>query len=152
MPQRRRQQQQRAADPDTSIWVQLAPMLILLVFSLLSFLPSIINPPTPPPAFSWEASAAFPTERLTSPHQVPYYVSPAFDSHPIAASIPIEHRSLRQGGRFSPQLYEWEREIETGKIRELRGKCQREQQNKEQMLERKRGFLGYGADWEEIRR
>lgn len=127
-------------------------MLILLFFSLLSFLPSILNPPTPPPAFSFEASAAFPTQRLTSPHQVPYYVSPAFDSHPIGQSLPDKHKTERQAARYSTMLKSWEQEIETDKIRQLQSKCRWEMQNKERNLEAKRGFLGIGADWDEIRR
>jgi DnaJ family protein B protein 12 len=127
-------------------------MLILLFFSLLSFLPSILNPPTPPPAFQFETSAAFPTQRLTTPHQVPYYVSPAFDTHPIGQSLPEKHKADRQGARFSPQLRQWEKEIEAEKIRELQGRCRWEMQNRERNLEAKRGFLGIGADWDEIRR
>lgn len=157
--QTRMHPRQRARAPEnaepSSLLSQLAPMLILVLFSLVSFLPSLLNPPIEPPPFSFSPSPpVYTDERLTTRFEVPYYVNPGqFARHPIWESIPVGQKANPKAGRWSADLRRFEeQEVELGYVRLLDGRCRAEQEVRRSAVDRNRGFFGLGADWEEIRR
>ncbi|CDZ97232.1 Molecular chaperone (DnaJ superfamily) [Phaffia rhodozyma] len=154
-PQRRaRNPQGNGAETESSLLSQLAPMLILVLFSLISFLPNILNPPVQPPSFSFAPrSPDFTTERLTSKFSVPYYVNPAeFNRHPIFESIPGSQKSNPKAGIYSSELRKFEeQEVELGYVKQLNSRCNADHERKQREIERHSGFFGVGADWEKVK-
>jgi len=64
---------------NTSIWLQLAPLFVLLFFSLLTNLPSLlVSPPPPDPLFSFDpypsGSTKYTIHRKTQNHKIDYYL------------------------------------------------------------------------------
>ena len=141
------QQQQRRAGDTRGLLVQLAPMLILFLFSILSALPNIFTTPaTPDPRFTFTPSARYNTERMTGPLGIKYHVnSQEFMSHPIAAEI------ARDDTRKGPQLSKFEDVVERAFTRDLISQCQfaidRKHRRKEELI----GLFGIGTDWEKVR-
>jgi DnaJ family protein B protein 12 len=144
---RQGQQQQQRAGGTRGLLLQLAPILILFLFSILSALPNIFTtPPTPEPRFAFTPSARYNTERATIPLGVKYHVnSQEFMSHPIAAEI------ARDDTKRGPQLSRFEENIEKAFTRDLITKCHfaidRKRRRKEELI----GMFGIGTDWEKVR-
>lgn len=147
---RRRQQQQQqpqGAGGTRGLLIQLSPILILFLFSILSALPNIFaTPPTPEPKFAFTPSARYNTERATGPLGIKYHVnSQEFMSHPIAAEI------ARDDTKRGPQLLRFEDGIERVFTRNLITQCQfaidRKHRRKEELI----GLFGIGTDWEKVR-
>lgn len=141
------QQRQQGAAGTRGLLMQLAPVLILFLFSILSALPNIFStPPTPDPRFTFAPSTRYNTERTTGPLGIKYHVnSQEFMSHPIAAEI------ARDSTRKGPQLSKFEENIEKAFTRDLIVQCQvaidRKNRRKEELI----GIFGIGADWEKVR-
>ena len=146
-PGQGQQQQQQGAGGTRGLLMQLAPILILFLFSLLSALPNILStPPTPDPRYTFTPSTRYNTERTTAPLGVKYHVnSQEFMSHPIAAEI------ARDNTRRGPQLSRFEDNVEKAFTRDLIVQCQvaidRKNRRKEDLI----GIFGIGTDWEKVR-
>jgi len=149
-PRRRQgqqQQQPRGAGGTRGLLIQLAPMLILFLFSFLSALPNLFaTPPTPDPRYAFTPSTRYNTERITTPLGIKYHVnSQEFMSHPIAAEI------ARDNAKRGPQLSKFEEGVERAFTRDLIMQCQvaidRKHRRKEELI----GVFGIGTDWEKVR-
>ena len=145
--QQHQQRQQQGAGGTRGLLLQLAPMLLLFLFSILSALPNIFaTPPIPEPRYAFTPSVRYNTERTTAPLGVKYHVnSQEFMSHPIAAEIARD--SVRRG----PQLSKFEETVERAFTRDLIAQCQfaidRKHRRKEELI----GVFGIGTDWEKVR-
>ena len=150
-PRRRPGQGQRQPQPGAGgtrgLLMQLAPILILFLFSLLSALPNIFStPPTPEPRYTFTPSTRYNAERTTGPLGIKYHVnSQEFMSHPIAAEI------ARDETKRGPQLSKFEESVERTFTRDLVMQCQvaidRKRRRKEELI----GVFGIGTDWEKVR-
>ena len=137
-----------------SILLQLAPLLLLFLFSFFTSIPSLFTTPPPPdPSYAFSSHPPYTSQRLTSTLDIPYYVSPDdFTAHPIWASIPDSHKNLPKAGSSSRQLSQFERSIERHWTNQMVQMCERERDGRERRIEAKSGWLGVGADWEALRR
>ena len=145
--QRQQQPQQQAPGGTRGLLIQLAPILVLFLISILSALPNIFStPPTPEPRFAFTPSTRYNIERTTGSLGIKYHVnSQEFTSHPIAAEI------ARDGTRRGPQLSRFEDGVERAFTRDLITQCQfaidRKQRRKEELI----GLFGIGTDWAKVR-
>jgi len=141
------QQRQQGAGGTRGLLLQLAPMLFLFIFSMLSALPNIFTaPPTPEPRYAFTPSVRYNAERTTAPLGVKYHVnSQEFMAHPIAAEI------ARDSAQRGPQLSKFEETVEKAFTRDLIVQCQlaidRKHRRKEELI----GVFGIGTDWEKVR-
>ena len=149
-PRRRQgqqQQQRQAAAGTRGLLMQLAPMLILFLFSILSAMPNIFTtPPLPDPQYAFTPSARYNAERTTRPLGVKYHVNTQeFMAHPIAAEI------ARDNTKRGPQLSKFEENVEKAFTRDLITQCHiaidRKHRRKEELI----GMFGIGTDWEKVR-
>ena len=149
-PRRRQgqqQQQQQGAAGTRGLLMQLAPMLILFLFSILSAAPNIFTtPPIPEPRYTFAPSVRYNTERTTGSLGIKYHVnSQEFMGHPIAAEI------ARDDTKRGPQLSKFEENVEKAFTRDLIMQCQvaidRKHRRKEELI----GVFGIGTDWEKVR-
>lgn len=144
---RQGQQEQQGAEGTRGLLMQLAPVLILFLISILSALPNLFStPPTPDPRFTFTPSMRYNTERATGPLGIKYHVnSQEFMSHPIAAEI------ARDDTKRGPQLSRFEDNVEKAFTRDLISQCQfaidRKHRRKEELI----GLFGIGTDWEKVR-
>ncbi|EJD07708.1 DnaJ-domain-containing protein [Fomitiporia mediterranea MF3/22] len=148
---RRAQPQQREGDmPVRTLLAQLAPLIILFLFTFLSAVPNLFSSPrTPDPRYSFTPSSRFTTGRETEGLNVKYFVNQAeFAAHPIAKDL--EDASTRSDGRSS-LLDRFERNVEANYIDQVYMLCQRDQERQQRRKEAKMGFLGLGSDWDAIR-
>lgn len=111
---------QTAEKPPT--WVQLLPVLLLMGFAILTFIPTLFGfGPTPDPEFSFSPRAPYTSMRNTAGLDVPYYVNQAaWEKHPIHESIPEAKRSDPKAGRFSNDLRKFEQTVEQRYVTHLR--------------------------------
>uniref|UniRef100_A0A1A8BY85 DnaJ (Hsp40) homolog, subfamily B, member 12 n=1 Tax=Nothobranchius kadleci TaxID=1051664 RepID=A0A1A8BY85_NOTKA len=115
----RRERRERPRDGGLALFVQVMPILILVIVSALSQI--MVNSPSY--SLSFRPSAGYSQKRLTENLKVPYYV----------------------GERFSKEftgvnLKNVERSVEDDYISNLRNNCWKEKQQKEGMLYRARYF------------
>ncbi|SPO21672.1 related to HLJ1 - Co-chaperone for Hsp40p [Ustilago trichophora] len=136
-PGPRRQQ----ADPqNASILLQLLPLLVLGLFSLLAYAPTLFS--TPDPSFTWSPSTTYKTQRMTENHRVPYYVNDnQFNNHPFVT-----------GEGSKKDLAGFERRVENAYKQTLYSDCERKKEYQERRLASTRGFLGIGGDEEAAKR
>ncbi|KAK4054275.1 Chaperone protein dnaJ [Microbotryomycetes sp. JL201] len=87
-----------------SIWLQIAPLLLLFLFSFITQLPSLFGSSTPVnPDFAFERIPKYNVERTTSNMGVKYYVNPAqFAQHPIYEAVIRENPQLGFQSKFQP--------------------------------------------------
>lgn len=145
-----------------TLLAQLAPLIILFLFTFLSAIPNLFSSPrVPDPRFSFAPSARFNMGRETSGRNVKYFVNQAeFSAHPIG-----------KDSEQSPSLLgKFERAVEASYIDQIYMMCQRDQERQQRKKESKmclslrnhyfdlysspnfcRGFFGIGADWEAIK-
>ena len=89
-PQRRRTAAGGQAQAQQPAWVQLLPLIILVLFSLVSFLPSLFfTQPPPDPSYSFERSAFHDLHRQTHTHaKVDYFVNTRqYATHPFFSTL-----------------------------------------------------------------
>ncbi|KAK4054603.1 Chaperone protein dnaJ [Microbotryomycetes sp. JL221] len=88
-----------------SMWLQVAPLLLLFLFSLLSQLPSLFGTSAPAdPDFSFERIPRFNIERTTSNMGVKYFVNPTqFATHPIFDALVRENPQLGFSSKHEPE-------------------------------------------------
>ncbi|TDL23590.1 DnaJ-domain-containing protein [Rickenella mellea] len=147
---RRAGTQQAADNSPRSMLLQLAPILILFLFTFLSAIPNIFGPSsTPDPRYSFTPSSRYNVERRTGGLSVKYHVNQAeFSAHPIASDL----AAAQQTKSRSKLLEKFEGNVERVYTQQLYNVCQREMERKERRKEQKSGFLGIGADWDAIKR
>jgi len=145
--QGQQQRQQQGAGGTRGLLMQLAPILILFLFSLLSALPNILStPPTPDPRYTFTPSTRYNAERTTGPLGIKYHVnSQEFMAHPIAAEIARD--SIQKG----PQLSRFEETVEKAFTRDLIMQCQVAVERKHRRKEELIGLFGIGTDWAKVR-
>ncbi|XP_038128533.1 dnaJ homolog subfamily B member 12b [Cyprinodon tularosa] len=119
MRNQRRERRERPRDGGLAIFVQVMPILILVIVSALSQI--MVNSPSY--SLSFRPSAGYTQKRLTENLKVPYYVG--------------EHFSKEITGVNWKNL---ERNVEDDYISNLRNNCWKEKQQKEGMLYRARYF------------
>lgn len=111
VPRRAAGQGQQQQNP-TSIWLQVAPLLFLFAFSLLSQLPSFFGSSAPaPPNFSFDKTNHFSVPRSTA-SGVRYFVSPEqFAQHPIYESFLSANPSLGFSSSHAPGSAQYRRDL-----------------------------------------
>ncbi|XP_070847145.1 dnaJ homolog subfamily B member 12b [Chaetodon trifascialis] len=115
----RRERRERPRDGGLALFVQVMPILILVIVSALSQI--MVN--SPAYSLSFRPSAGYTQKRLTENLKVPYYVG--------------EHFSKEFTG---VNLKNLERTVEDDYVSNLRNNCWKEKQQKEGMLYRARYF------------
>lgn len=132
--QRRPGTRAQTADPqNANILLQLLPLLVLGLFSLLSYAPSLFS--TPDPSFTWSPSTMYRTQRMTTKHHVPYYVNEnQFNSHPFVT-----------GETSKSDISGFENRVENAYKQAMYTSCERQREYQERRLQATRGFLGIGV-------
>ncbi|KZT56895.1 DnaJ-domain-containing protein [Calocera cornea HHB12733] len=146
--------QQAAPNDAGSMFKQLLPLLIVILFSLLTSLPSLLGAfQTPDPSFSFQQSQYFDQERYTLSRNVPYYVNTRqFTKHPIWESIPVDRREDGRAGSASSKLKAFEGHIESSYSSILQNQCRREEDYREQRIQSEIGIFGIGTNWQAVER
>jgi len=141
-------QQQNQQETARSPLVQLLPILILFLFSVVTALPSLFaTPPTPDPRFAFSSTARYNMERQTTGLGIKYHVNgQEFMGHPIAAE------TVRDKQQRGPKLAKFEENVERAYTQDLVTTCQREIGRKQRRKDELVGIFGIGTDWEEVRR
>lgn len=141
--------QRQANNTQTSMWFQLLPILVLIAFSLLSYIPSLFT--VQDPEFRWRPTTMHRAHRTTFQRGVSYYVDPvSFARHPYVTSTTT---STRRGGtvqryskdKSSPELLAFERRVEEAWMKELYRQCENAQEYKRRRLSDAQGFFGFGV-------
>ncbi|CDR87754.1 related to HLJ1-Co-chaperone for Hsp40p [Sporisorium scitamineum] len=124
----------QAEPQNANVLLQLLPLLVLGLFSLLAYAPSLFS--TPDPSFTWSPSSIYKTQRMTTKHNIPYYVNDhQFNNHPFVT-----------GERSSRDLEGFEKRVENAYKQAMYSSCERSREYQERRLASTRGFLGIGAD------
>ncbi|CAO1615450.1 unnamed protein product [Parajaminaea phylloscopi] len=122
------------------LW-QLFPILIIALFSLISYLPSLVGPQEP--SFAFAPSGRFRDQRFTAPRSVSYYVDKKeWDSNEVVNNA----RVGTSGGPSRSGLRSFEAKVENSWKNVLYQQCTSHRDYQEQRIERTRGFFGLGAD------
>lgn len=134
-----------------TVLTQLAPLILLFVFTFLSTVPNLFGSSgTPDPRYSFTPSTRFNTERQTPNLNVNYFVNKAeFETHPITEEL-AKVANGKGDGRTS-LLNRFERNVEQTYKEQIYMSCQRDQERQQRRKEQKMGFLGIGADLEGIK-
>lgn len=150
---RAQQPQQQGEMNLRQMLTQLAPLLILFLFTFLSAVPSLFSEPqTPDPRYAFNPSSRFNLGRQTNALNVNYYVNKAeFSSHPIGEEISRVQAAKGAGGEKANLLEKFERSIEQHYKEQVYHACQREQELQQRRREQKMGFLGLGRDVEALK-
>ncbi|XP_070707772.1 dnaJ homolog subfamily B member 12b [Pempheris klunzingeri] len=119
MRYQRRERRERQQDGGLALFVQVMPILILVIVSALSQI--MVNSPSY--SLSFRPSAGYTQKRLTENLKVPYYVAEQFTKEFTGVNL----KNL-------------ERTVEDDYISNLRNNCWKEKQQKEGMLYRARYF------------
>ncbi|EPQ29669.1 uncharacterized protein PFL1_02889 [Pseudozyma flocculosa PF-1] len=125
---------------NAGILLQILPLIILGLFSLLTYAPALFS--TPDPNFEWQPTGLYRTQRMTPQHNVAYYVNDRqFNSHPIVT-----------GEKSRADLASFENRVESAYKQAMYGSCQRAREWQERRLASTRGFMGIGSDPEAAKR
>lgn len=138
-----RGQANNAEQARSSIW-QLAPLLILFLFSFLGSIGSMFSSSgTPEPRFSFNPTSRYNMERQTTNLNVRYHVNSAeFTGHPISAGM--ARNDLQP-------LKKFERNVEQVYTQDLYTICRRGLESKQRRKEAEIGVFGFGTDWEKVK-
>jgi len=144
------------AEPQSarSILLQLAPLLLLFFFSVISSLPSLFTTSPPPyPKYELSPHPPYTAARMTSTLDIPYYVSTQeFTAHPMWSTIPEAYRNQAKAGGSSQQLLNFERGIENRWKNEMIRSCEWQLSERTRKLEANSGIFGIGADRDALKR
>ncbi|PWN91459.1 DnaJ-domain-containing protein [Acaromyces ingoldii] len=149
MPRRPRAGGHQPQQESTSILLQLLPILILGLFSLLSYAPTLFG--TPDPLYTWNAQGAYRMPRTTLKHNVKYHVDPtAWSQHPFVQAAAGSGSATRKD---TSKLDGFERRVENSYKNILYNECERRRDYQERRLRASMGTLfGIGADREAEKR
>ncbi|KAK0532620.1 Chaperone protein dnaJ [Tilletia horrida] len=140
-PQAGAQGQRPRTHQDASVWLQLLPLLVIGLFTILTALPTLFS--TPDPKYSFYPSGAYRSQRFTPTHGVTYYVDQnSFSKHPFTTG-----ESQSNGG-----LNGFERRVERTWAGHLEDDCARKRENQDRRYQQELGFFGIGADLEAARK
>ena len=127
---------QQAEPQNANILMQLLPLLVLGLFSLLAYAPTLFS--TPDPQFTWAPNSIYKTQRMTPDHHVPYYVNDQqFNNHPFVT-----------GERSAKDIKGFENRVENAYKQAMYQQCERRREYQERRLASTRGIFGIGADEE----
>ncbi|CAO1619506.1 unnamed protein product [Sympodiomycopsis kandeliae] len=137
---RRPGQAQQPQQQPNLLW-QLLPILILGLFSLLSYLPSMLGPQDP--QFTFSPSGKFRHQRFTANKGVNYYVDQReWDTNDVVQGKVADSRNRNRNG-----LKSFENKVENSWKNILYNQCATFRDYQEQRIDRTRGFFGIGADY-----
>ncbi|KAI5120372.1 hypothetical protein M0805_006894 [Coniferiporia weirii] len=144
------QPQQQGEMSLRTMLAQLAPLIILFLFTFLSAVPNIFSTPrTPDPSYSFTPSTRFSVGRETTSLNVKYFVNQAeFSVHPISEELA---QKADKADARSSLLDRFERSVEQNYNERVYMLCQRDQERQQRRKEQKMGFLGIGSDWDAIK-
>ncbi|KAL9934011.1 hypothetical protein V8E36_007093 [Tilletia maclaganii] len=126
---------------DASIWLQLLPIIVIGLFTLLTALPGLFA--TPDPRFTFWPAGAYRTQRFTPKHTVSYYVDQnSFSKHPF-----VTGESQSNGG-----MPGFERRVEQKWVNHLEDDCSRRREAQDRRYQQELGFFGFGADLDKARK
>ena len=115
------------AQPETpaSPFVALLPLFILVLFALISVLPTLISGPgIPDPEFAYQRSTKLDSQRNTWQRGVPYWVNRnEWENSPIWQSVPEERRHQSDASMYSQKVRVFERNVETTYIHNLQNEA-----------------------------
>ncbi|WFD28195.1 Chaperone protein dnaJ [Malassezia nana] len=147
-------QQATGGANQTAMWFQLLPILIVLFFTIVSYIPQLFT--VSDPDFRWRPTSLHRAQRTTKDRGISYYVDPvSFAKHPFVTAS-TTYKS--QGGkvqRFSkdrsnPELRAFEKRVEEMWMKELYRQCENALEYKRRRLMDAQGFFGIGGDREKI--
>jgi len=142
-------QQPAGGANQTAMWFQLLPIIILVFFTLLSYIPQLFT--VSDPDFRWRPTSLHRAQRTTMDRGISYYVDPvSFAKHPFVTSSTTYKN---QGGnvhriskdRGSPELRAFEQRVEEMWMKELYRQCENAQEYKRRRLMDAQGFFGIGV-------
>ena len=117
---RPRRARQNATQEESSPLLALFPILILVIFALVSILPGILNPSDPEPGYSFEPSNQHAMGRKTFARKVPYWVNQKeWEGSAIWNNVPEERRDSPNPAIFSTKVKMFERGVESVYINQL---------------------------------
>lgn len=132
---------QEAEQSWTNTLFQLLPLLLLAVFSLLSYAPTFFS--TADPSYRFVPAGSYTHQRFTPQHGVSYYVDQSqWKQHPF-----IAEQSISNGG-----LSGFEARVETDYTNKLATQCSRFRELQQRKLQSASGFFGIGADPDKLAR
>ncbi|WFD31951.1 Chaperone protein dnaJ [Malassezia sp. CBS 17886] len=135
---------QGTTENQTGAWFQVLPIVILLIFSLLSYLPALFS--TADPDFRWQPTSVHRTQRTTMDRGVSYYVDPtAWARHPFVAQVPGKNRANSILQKM-PEIISFERRVEEAWMKELYRQCENAHEYRRRRLLDAQGFFGFGGD------
>jgi DnaJ homolog subfamily B member 12 len=104
---------QGGQEAQSSMLVQLLPLIILVAFSLLNALPSLLSGPSyPDPIYTFAPTSSYGTERSTSNLGIKYYVNEAqLNSHPVIGAE-LSQAALGQGTKSGKAMRLFEQAVE----------------------------------------
>ena len=99
----------------------LLPLFLLLVFALISILPSLLSgSEDPTPQWGFERTNELNLHRNTWMRNIDYYVNQdQWQQSALYESVPVAHRDEASVGRYSGKVKIFERTIENSYIRNL---------------------------------
>jgi hypothetical protein len=102
-----------AQETQSSMLVQLLPLIILIGFSLLNALPTLLSGPSyPDPIYTFAPTSSYGAERSTPKLGVKYYVNEAqLNSHPIIG-VELSQAASRQGTKSGKAMRQFEEAVE----------------------------------------
>jgi DnaJ family protein B protein 12 len=116
------------------------PIIILGLFSLISYAPSLFG--TPDPNFTWKPQGVYRQQRTTPTYKVNFYINPSeWNSHPFiteANAAPLESKA-------TSKLKGFEKRVENSFKNALYNECERHRQYQERRIQATYGTLGWGA-------
>lgn len=132
---RRRQPEDTGETSARTMLTQLAPLILLFLFTLLSAMPNIFGSTSSNlPNYSFTPSHRFNEGRETTSHNVKYFVNQAeFSAHPISAEMVQASAEKKQ----SSLLNKLERSVEIHYRDQMYMTCQRDQERQQRRKEAK---------------
>ncbi|KAL7421445.1 Chaperone protein dnaJ [Cryptotrichosporon argae] len=141
-----------APEPSTGLAAFL-PIVLIVVFALISVLPSLFaGTRAPDPEVAFAPAGKHTAARNTWQRGVEYFVDPAeWAASDVWQSVPEERRAQPDAAMFSLRLRRFESAIENSYIHRLDNECQHFQQRRQDRIASEAGIFGWGADYDKIR-
>lgn len=139
------------ANDSTPLLLQLLPLILLGLFSLLTYAPALFS--TPDPNYSFSPQGVYRQERMTTSHHVKYFVDPAsWNTHPwvaAASRVAGSGSTVDDAAQATSKLQGFERRVENSYKNVLYNDCERRREYQARRVQAARGTLfGIGADRE----